>query len=726
MMHSPAINQVSTMFNQAIRLHQSGRLTEAARAYQQVLAFAPGHADSLHLLGVIANQRQRPDLAIQMIEQAIASDNRQARYHCELGVALQQTGRRKQAARSFRKSIAVDPAHAYAWFCLGNLLLDDQKTAEAINHFEKAVSLSPDQAEFLFNLGTAYQSAGRLADAENNYRSALESQPGFIQAFINLGSLLSLSTRWEEAAEVYRRALSVDTGNTMALRGLATALRGMNVSHQAADVLNRLGSRLIQEGAYREAAQNLEEALAYAPDAPDVHYNLGVALLRLGQLERAQIELETVIDSRPDFADAHNNLGLIHREMGDTQKALTYFERAVGLDSPHAHINMGNLFTQAGDHDKAKLAYRRAIELQSDNSGAYLNLANEELLTGNATASEEILRTAVSLKADSPASQANLAMAHTNLAVMLLARGDFREGWQEYQWRDGGPVDDPFTADGKLAPIATLSSAALRGKRLVLIPDQGLGDEIFFLRFAAIARKHGALITAYASPKIHGLLARCCDFEVRNTDDKIVRKPQNDLILRVGDLPLLLGAEHIADIPPPLPLFTQTERLDEMQLRLRALGHTSVLGITWQAGTTHTGALQKSIPLNLLLDALQDWTGGIVILQRNPVRADIEKIRQTLGPDRVADFSDLNEDLEGMLALLHLLDDYVGVSNTNMHLRASLDRSARVLMPFPADWRWMAQGDTSAWLPRMSIYRQSDELDWGPCLQRLRADLSGH
>ena len=66
-----------------------------------------------------------------------------------------------------------------------------------------------------------------------------------------------------------------------------------------------------------------------------------------------------------------------------------------------------------------------------------------------------------------------------------------------------------------------------------------------------------------------------------------------------------------------------------------------------------------------------------------------------------------------MLALLALLDDYVGVSNTNMHLRAGVGKPARVLVPSPPDWRWMMNhARTSPWFPGFSIYRQSLRGDW--------------
>lgn len=82
----------------------------------------------------------------------------------------------------------------------------------------------------------------------------------------------------------------------------------------------------------------------------------------------------------------------------------------------------------------------------------------------------------------------------------------------------------------------------------------------------------------------------------------------------------------------------------------------------------------------------------------------------------------MNDDLREALAALSVLDEYVGVSNTNMHLMAGLGRSARVLMPHPPEWRWLASGDESPWFPGFRIYRQLRNQSWKEALTRLQDD----
>ena len=76
------------LFGEALRHHQAGRLAEAEQLYRQALAADPRHPDSLHLLGVLAHQVGRSDVAVELIGQAIAARGDVAFFHNNLGNAL--------------------------------------------------------------------------------------------------------------------------------------------------------------------------------------------------------------------------------------------------------------------------------------------------------------------------------------------------------------------------------------------------------------------------------------------------------------------------------------------------------------------------------------------------------------------------------------------------------------------------------------------------------------
>ena len=189
------------------------------------------------------------------------------------------------------------------------------------------------------------------------------------------------------------------------------------------------------------------------------------------------------------------------------------------------------------------------------------------------------------------------------------------------------------------------------------------------------------------------------------------------------------AALQTTDTPPPLRL--EAQRGAAMAERLSRLGPPPYLGLTWRAGTDMERApefrqsywaLSKEIEPRLLGQALRGWRGTLVAVQRNPLPAEAAALSDAAGVP-VHDFSAANSNLVEMAALLGCLDDYVAVSNTNVHLFAGLGRKGRVLVPQPPEYRWMHEGDASPWFPGFALYRQPVSRDWSAPLARLREEL---
>ena len=253
--------------------------------------------------------------------------------------------------------------------------------------------------------------------------------------------------------------------------------------------------------------------------------------------------------------------------------------------------------------------------------------------------------------------------------------------------------------------------------------EQGLGDELFFLRFAAELRARGAARVEAAVD------ARLADMVSRSgvVDACLAKSPQ---LLRdpgwalIGDLPYLLGSSR-SYVPPALPLNPLQSRFAEIGKQIAGLARPLV-GLTWRAGTPpgtiDYPSLFKDLPFDAIAAFAAGLPGTVLVLQRHPRAAELEQLALR-APGRIVDFSGLNEDLEGMLALLAQIDEYVGVSNTNTHMFAGVGGRGRVLVPVNTEFRWMAQGRESPWFPGFTIYRPGVDRNWSAVLEQLRDDL---
>jgi len=261
-----------TTYADAVRAHQAGRLDTAERLCGAVLAANPGHADALHLLGVLAYQAMQPARAAELFERAIAAHAGVAGYHSSLGAALRRQGKPEEAIISFRNGLA----------------------------------LAPDDAEIHYNLGNTLKEQEHLAEAESCYRRALALRPAFPEALFNLGNIAKDQERPDEAIACFRGAIAHRPDYPAAYNNLAYALKEQGRSDEAIDC-------------YRTA-------LALRPDFPEAHSNIGTMLQEQGKLDEALESYRKAIELRPDDATAHNNLGILLLLRGEMAEGWREYE----------------------------------------------------------------------------------------------------------------------------------------------------------------------------------------------------------------------------------------------------------------------------------------------------------------------------------------------------------------------------------------------------------------
>jgi len=192
----------------AAQHHKEGRLSQAETAYQRILESDPNQPIALHLLGVVAHQTGKNDVAVDLITRAIAIDPDLAEAHSNLGTALRDLGKLEEAVTSYHKALALKPDYADAHNNLGNALKDLGEPEEAVASYHKALNLKPDLAEAHNNLGNALRDLGKPEEAISSYQKALNLKPDYVNAHNNLGLALRELGRLEDALQIFE---SIDT-----------------------------------------------------------------------------------------------------------------------------------------------------------------------------------------------------------------------------------------------------------------------------------------------------------------------------------------------------------------------------------------------------------------------------------------------------------------------------------------------------------------------------------
>lgn len=562
--------------------------------------------------------------------------------------------------------------------------------AGAVLTFTQAQKGPPDP-ELSEYLGLAHLAAGAPDRAVAELRRAVKLGARSASVHARLAAALAAQQQFAQAEDALRTALARAPGDGALVMQLAAA--------QAA------------QGKLAEALESYAAVPASDPAAPDARFNGAVLLERRGDTAAAIAQYRALLADVPGYADAHNNLGVLYERAGDLAAARAAYEAALAVSARHvaAHANLGKVLRTQGELANAETHCRRALALEPDHAVALTNL-------GNVLAARDDVDGALVAFRQALAAEPDNADAALSAGMLELARGRWAAGWAGYRAR---PTRLAAVAAG--VPLCTTLPAA--GHPLLLLAEQGLGDELFFLRFAPAARERGVRLHCRCDPRLAGMLRRTGEFE---SVSAMGTMPDDGVpVMLVGDLP---GALEDRDAcPPPLRLAPLAERLAHLRGVLAAFGPPPYVGLTWRAGTARglqqadRPVLFKELPLAPLAAMMRSLPARYVVLQRAPLDGEVEALRELSGSD-VLDLSALNAELEDMLAVLALLDDYVAVSNTNVHLRAGLAAGARVLVPHPPEWRWLRAGSASPWFPGMAVYRQTDAGDWLQALDRLAAE----
>jgi protein O-GlcNAc transferase len=173
-------------FALALQHHRAGRLAEAERGYREILQSEPRHADSLHLLGVIALQSGDFTSALSLVQRAVALRPDAAVCRNSLGHVLDRLGRYDEAARCYEAAIELDPGYAEAYNNLGYVLARQDRQTDADVFYGKAIDLNPEYAEPHTNRGNLLKDRGELDAAIACYRRAIELRPDLSALHSNL------------------------------------------------------------------------------------------------------------------------------------------------------------------------------------------------------------------------------------------------------------------------------------------------------------------------------------------------------------------------------------------------------------------------------------------------------------------------------------------------------------------------------------------------------------
>ena len=544
-----------------------------------------------------------------------------------------------------------------------------------------------------FNLGQALGEAvalhrqGQLRGAEKIYARVLKAAPDHFDALNLLGAVKMQQRQLGEALRLFGAAVKANPA----------IAAGWNNLGQAQHALKRPG----------DALQSFNKALALAPEDVDLLYQHANALVGLNRHREALAELQTVLARKPQHFEARLNSGLAQAALGFAEAALAEFDTALTMAPQHpvAHFNRGVVLINLGRYAEAVAANERAIAAAPDYVTAWLN-------RGMALAQLRSFAEAIACYGEVLALSKDNADAHFNRALALLTIGDYRRGFEDYEWRwrrTGVPA--PKSRSRRL----WLGEYPLGGKTILLHAEQGLGDTLQFARYAPLLAGQGGKIVLEVQPELKSILSRLAG--VTAVVARGEAPPPFDVHCPLGSLPLALKTE-LPTVPAPIPYLAADDvHLQKWSARIEKLPRPRI-ALAWAGNPAHDNDRNRSIALATLTPLLS-MPASFISIQRD-LRGDAA---QLAAQPRLTHIGGELSNFDDTAAVLALCDLLITVDTAPAHLAGAMGRPVWVLVPFAPDWRWTLEGETTLWYPSARVFRQSSLADWNAVIARVTAAL---
>ncbi|MBR1777085.1 MAG: tetratricopeptide repeat protein [Alphaproteobacteria bacterium] len=333
------------VLNNAVRLHEQGRLDEAEAMYRQLLEIAPEQTDVLHLLGMLALQKKSFDSAVELLYKAVRLAPDVVAYEFTLAQALQDSGHPKEALEHYKSVLKKDDSLPEAYHNMGIIYRFDGDFAEAERLFQKAVELRPDFASAYVNLALLARDKGQMDRALSLLDRALQVDSDNAEAYAQIAVTHRLCDRFEQALEYYEKALSLQAGNPIYWNGMGIAFECLEQLDDAFHAYCR--------------------AVELDPGFADAYNNRANVLAKLGRHWQAEEDYKKAVKLDPAYASAFNNLGALLYDQERYEEALECYRKAFIINPKQAETcsNLAMAVKEAGDPAEAVGLYFTALHL---------------------------------------------------------------------------------------------------------------------------------------------------------------------------------------------------------------------------------------------------------------------------------------------------------------------------------------------------------------------------
>ena len=570
------------------------------------------------------------------------------------------------------------------------------KTNLVIQTLNESFKSNQDNVLSITLLGTFLAMNEEYVEAIKFQKLAVEKAPFEVPFYLNLSQTLSKIGRFQE---------SLSTLYFAKVLSLNDKLIDYELAKTHTKLKNFLKADLIYQGLIKEDLV-----------ASEIIYDYSDNLIRSGKAKEAIIFLEKHQLKKPkdehvkvlicfayysikQYKTAKNILLEVTKSNNYNEKALT---------------TLGNCYEQLGDLDQAKNYYNQTLKINPKNIDAINNLAAYYFYKGNTNEAINLYKVSLTISK-------NNSNTRYYLSLCQLSQSNYNEGWLnfDYRWLAHGFNSVKFQSN---LPKFKLNN---NKKNLLLWGEQGLGDQILFLRFIKDIKPNVNNLYIYIDKRLHPIIERFCpEIVLFNKDIHLNLDSQ----LSLGDLPALF-VKNTSYFLNNKNYYLSSDLNIKKKLEINLKSRNKILcGISWTSNASEVG-ISKSITLEMLKPILKIENVEFVDLQYTETSIERENFynKNNIKIKKIENIDNFN-DLNGLTSLIDVCDFVITISNTNAHIAGSLGKRTFLLLPKGKGrlWYWISNKGRSVWYPKIDIIEQEQVGDWQPVIKTLQKKVKEH
>lgn len=361
----------TAQLGQARMALQAGDAAQAMTTVQRVVAAQPDHIEALRLLGDLQRRAGNPAAALDSYRQAIR--RRPGNLHVRLDAAalLAAQARIDEARKELAQAVRIAPGNAAVIYTQALLALQEKQYPAALERLVLILRAAPDHPPSNFLAAGIYLAQNNLPQAQQHIQRFLAAQPQHAYG-ARMAAIIALRNGKAGEAVALLEPLLERYPDDSELQAVA-------------------GEAYMRTQAYAKASASFDKAAAVTPATTALRTAQALTQLGLGDNLRAVAVLEQVLQAPAGATSegAQQRAGALlvvaHLRAGAYDKALAAVQSLEQQHNNPALQNLkGGVQLARQDPDQARLAFEAALRLQPGYLPALQNLAQLDLLAGQA------------------------------------------------------------------------------------------------------------------------------------------------------------------------------------------------------------------------------------------------------------------------------------------------------------------------------------------------------